>query len=235
MDDENVSELVYEFVGSALCDLFEIPTPEVKQVMVSLDSVQSWQIQKNKAIFTHNTSSFASKVISPSNILEKASFLIKNKSDFQRIINPLDFVKIGLFDFQFANCDRFEDNFNLIYQITNSNKSKIFAIDHASLFMGKAYSETLRPVPETHVSRTILKSNLYSDLKQYLSNQEITRLTDDFFSKIEYVPSIITNLFETFPSDWRFNGLQERLIDFVTSSERNESIKEIVLGQRILS
>lgn len=233
-EDENVSELVYEFVGNELCKLFDIPTPEVKQVKISLDSVQRDQIKMNKAIFTHNSSSFASKIVEHSNIVEKTSFLIKNKTDYNRILNPLDLAKIGLFDLQFANCDRYEDNFNLIYQMT-AKKNKFYAIDHASLFLGKAYSNILKPVPEKHLAKNILKSNLYCNLKKNFSHHEIASISDDFFSKTDSVPEIINNLFETFPSDWRLNDLQKRLITFVTSEERNDSIKEIVYRQKILS
>lgn len=223
--DGEYYELICEVLGSRLAEHFGIPTPEIDYIRIMADSYDPSEIIRNANIIGSNGTSFGSKDIKNHDILDKSRYRIRRKTDFKKIINPLDFIKIGIFDRYVSNIDRHEDNYNLIVEKVGGNKEKIYAIDHALLFNGKRYYDTLSPVLETSLGNNILRSYLFYDLRKYLSSEEIDKTIRNYFDKIEGVEAIINEVFETFPDDWRYsNGFKERVVKYLTDAARIESI-----------
>lgn len=221
------NELICEVLGSCLAMHFNIPTPEIDYIRIIDGSYNPNEIFRNPNIIGQNGIGFGSRDIKNHDILDRSRSRIRGKMNFKKIVNPLDFVKIGVFDRHVSNIDRHEGNYNLIVEKISENREKIYAIDHALIFGGDQHSESLNPVSETSLGKNILRTDLFNDLKNYLGMEEINRTAEEYFLKIDGVEDVVRSAFETFPQEWRYtSNLEERIVEFLINRARIESIRE---------
>jgi hypothetical protein len=126
-------DIYYETVCKSLGDLLGVPIPEASLIEYEPDL-----FVKDYPLLDQPLLGFGSKEIRPNQILAAKTDFIRTKHDFNRIPNPADLVKIGIFDLQFKNMDRNDANFNLIQKLGYADTSKIYAIDHVQCFGGNA-------------------------------------------------------------------------------------------------
>jgi hypothetical protein len=127
------TDLFYELISKKAGDALEVPIPEA----CLLDYRPEQFIDEFPALAIPLVG-FGSKEIHPNHILAAKTDFIKNKHDFNRIPNPDDLIRIGIFDLYFMNMDRNDANFNLIQNKGQRDPMKIFAIDHVQCFGGNA-------------------------------------------------------------------------------------------------
>lgn len=136
-------DLYYELICKSIGDILGIPIPDASLIEYEPEAFILEYPELDEVLV-----GFGSNEISPNNILSAKTDFIHSKHDFNRILNPRDLVKIGIFDLMFMNMDRNDANFNLILDIGVENTSKIYAIDHVQCFGGDQYKSNLKPVPE---------------------------------------------------------------------------------------
>ncbi|GAB4479940.1 MAG: hypothetical protein OHK0057_32790 [Thermoflexibacter sp.] len=99
-------------------------------------------MKANKRYTKPNIIAFSSKEIPNSHLITDFE-VIEKEQDFHKIINPLDLIKIAIFDLWVDNNDRGKAlkiwgyNYNLLFA-PFLGKQQIFAFDHAFYFWRRA-------------------------------------------------------------------------------------------------
>ncbi len=170
---------------------------------------------------------FGSKEIYPNHILAAKTDFIKNKHDFNRIPNPDDLIRIGIFDLHFMNMDRNDANFNLIQNKGQRDPMKIFAIDHVQCFGGNAYKQSLRPTPVDSIGANILRTDYGYSICKYLGKNVLNRILEVYFTNFVALQRNFDEYFDELPAAWEIDeNTKQRIVNFIFDDTRNESVRE---------
>lgn len=165
--------LINECLAACFLNLWNIKTPEAKLMEVDKDLVASEEnLSINHKKFYYNTLCFGSKFIG--NPIDVNNFLISTKKKtYNRLINPLDVMRITLFDTWVENDDRKPTNYNLILEPFN-NKFRILPIDNAYIFSTMAYKDLMSQFVSVSANEHLLVSPLGYLVKKH------TKIDSDF-------------------------------------------------------
>lgn len=169
-------DIYYEMICKSFGDLLGVPIPDACLIEYDPTLFAKEYPQLNQSLL-----GFGSKEISPNNILAAKTDFIENKHDFNRIPNPQDLVKIGIFDLQLMNMDRNDANFNLIQKLGKVEPFKIFAIDHVQCFGGHAHKNSLNTAPVDSIGANILRTDYGSAICKYLGKSELIKILNAYF------------------------------------------------------
>lgn len=220
-------DLIYEVVANDLANYFGIPTPQYKIVRVLESSYSIDDIELNKKYIVTNNIGYGSKEIPFHEIMSKDTSIISNKHDFNLYENPLDFIRIGVFDFHIKNGDRFEGNFNIILDVLSSTKKKFIAIDHIAIFGSPIAKNLFEPRLNDNLVKNILNCSFGKALISYLEMDRIKEVINDYFDRIDGIEVVIRKSFETIPECWRYNeDLPDRILRYLINEERNVYLRE---------
>lgn len=231
---KDFDDLIYEVVAVHLARHFGIPVPDYDFIRINRESYilgRNIQYNQNKKFIVINPIGFGSKIIEHHKILTPNNRL-KDKHDFNSISNPLDYIRIGLFDFHLSNMDRSNENFNLIYDITTEpGKRKIIAIDHTAIFGGTINKNRFTPRLNNNLVSNILSCTLGEQIIKYLNQDRrkdlFQNIIEYYFERTNNIPEVIEACFETIPKEWRYNKeLPQRMINYLVNEKRNVSLQE---------
>jgi len=221
IDATDNTDLIYESVCKTLGDHFNVPIPDIAYIKASEGSWSALSFPSLQA----GLIGFGSKEVSNPNVLSKETALISSKHDFNRIANPSDLLRIGIFDLFIKNTDRSEDNFNLI--TSYGSKDSVFAIDHVATFGGSIAKGRFSPKMESDVGKNILRSEYGRAILKYIDSSERRLLLLEFITQLNNIEDVLNVAFERIPAEWQLTeDLKARICDFLTNDERNYSIKE---------
>jgi len=214
-------DLTYEFVCKHLGNHFGVPMPEIAIVSAKEGSWTPTDIPE----LTPNMIGFASKKVEDSDILSIETALISSKHDYNRIQNPLDLLRIGIFDLHINNMDRCEENFNLIAEY--GTKDSLVAIDHVAAFGGVNGKNRFIPRRVTDVGKNILRSEFGKSVIKYTSQSDRQLVLAEYESQMRNLSPTLDVAFRNMPTDWDVSdNLHERMVTFLTNDDRNQSIIE---------
>jgi hypothetical protein len=150
-----------------------------------------------------------------------------NKSVFNKLYNPIDILRIGLFDLWVANDDRKPTNQNLMLSIDDGGKYTITAIDHAFIFETLGYQHLNPKHFSPSVNDHIILSNLAKIVKRYTNiDASFVKSEKEYFyfcleESLKNFEKIINNI----PIDLGLNNdLTNFLSQFLFDQERNEKV-----------
>jgi len=222
-------DLIYECVAVQLANLFEIPVPSFNFINITPNSydINDLTVPLNKSFIQINPLAFGSLDIKNHEILGPQNDSIYDKHDYNRFINPIDFLKIGIFDFHISNIDRKCPNYNIIFDINYpKGKRKFIAIDHVAIFGGPLLKKRFSPNCNNNLVSNILNcpygEAIIGYLKQDHGSSILNYTIESYFQKVDRIPDIIREFFETIPTQWRYNNdLADRIINYLINEERN--------------
>lgn len=172
--------LINEIVADYLLTLWELPVAETNLVVVPKELIQSEKLSNNHRLGFYDIPCFASRWIE--NSIELNDFMVlPNKRSFNQFLNPIDFLRISLFDEWLENDDRKPTNYNLILE-PYTKKYKIIPIDHAFIFgtMNYKYLNPNEYIPRANDH--LMASEMGSLIKaQMLINQQVINNEMDYF------------------------------------------------------
>lgn len=219
--------VINECIANNLLNSWGISVPGF--VLVSFDKllIQSCNLSANHKVHFYNDLSFGSELIENPIDVNDFTYSVK-KSFYNRIINPIDFFHIALFDLWVENDDRKPTNYNLLFQPLDS-QLKIIPIDHAFIFSTLKHSdlnaEMFSPIDNEH----LLVSDFGRLMKHY------TAIDKDFIEKEkQYFYLCVdncTNTFKEFFSELSGffsmpDGTLEKIEKFLFNAERNKKVFE---------
>ncbi len=229
MKKEEINCLVYEMVCTTLLNKLSIPTPEHALVTVIEDSYVKGQLQANKKYTQPGIIALGSKEIERADLIKDIESLNK-RSEFNKLLNPTDLVKIALFDLWVDNKDRHPGNYNLL---TNMKDGKIqfVAIDHAFTFGGpQAFNIFNETFPVSSYNK-LIKSQYFQSVVKFIEQKELFNIINSFLSLLPQLPinDLLDDIFKQVPKEWEISeALKGRIIAFLQSKQRLVSLKHVI-------
>lgn len=161
--------LINEIICHFLLKIWSIRTPDISIVTVDKSIIPNNLSHHHKPHF-YNNLTFGSKQIS--NTVEMGQYLnITKKADYNKFRDPMDFIKLGLFDIWVENDDRKPSNTNVLFDISG-DKIDIVAIDHAFTFTTQNYNQLLINDICQSYNDNLLHTDLVKEIVKYAKKQK---------------------------------------------------------------
>lgn len=224
---EEFALLVYEWCAVRL--LQELKLPCADQALISIppeiipktiDYSKSWK---------RNALAWGSKEIQ-NNILISEIKNFSTKNFFNQIENPKDLIKIAIFDLWVENCDRKQDNYNLIMD-QNFNKLRFIPIDHGAIFGGFDRIGIFSDALPCTSSNKLIVSALFKSIVCRIPQNEQLQISKDFINLLSQVKvrEVLNDVFSNIPESWKINKtLKDRIEKFLLSDLRIKSLHDTV-------
>ncbi len=220
--------LLNECIASVFLHEWELPSPDtcLMKVDKSLVSELTELSEYHKPLYYDNLC-FGSRLIENTSDLNEIITTI-DKAFYNKIINPLDFLRIALFDTWVENDDRKPTNYNLILA-SEENKFRVIPIDQAYIFNSDGYNhlnpEQYFPIANDH----LLVSDFGKMIKKYYTVDKTfldeskhyfylcTKRCEEHFDALVGELSVLFNFELTYT---------ERLKKYLFNKARNERVFE---------
>ena len=216
--------LVYELLVPIIGNFWGIETPEIGIVEVQ----HQYDAPHNRIhpIFHEGIDAFGCVNLESHDVL-KEEFYVKNRSDFNKLARPLDWVTISLLDLWIDNRDRTKGNSNLLID-PKHNKWVIF--DHYDCFGGTANVGKIDPKLKIHSEGMFMHSQYGQVILNWLNysdyNKEIEKFEHLAKDKTK-IQDIVDNVFSFIPKTWEFTkDLKEHLTHFLLDYKRIDRVIE---------
>ncbi|MGB3588324.1 MAG: HipA family kinase, partial [Tunicatimonas sp.] len=217
--------LIYEVVAHELLQWLNIPTPTIAFVAVTEGSFDRNQLRRNKShceagIICFGSQEVLSRILSP---IES----ISSKHDFNQLDNPLDLLRIALFDQWVGNADRGKPidegyNFNLLIA-DQDKKLQYVAFDHAFIFGGENQLRIFNPQSIRFQKGSLLACEYFWSVLRYIPTENCLNAIEQFFVLLQSNEwhTIISNTIAQCATHWPLPPkMEERIINFLSNPER---------------
>lgn len=237
MHRAEINCLAYEVIANYLLQQLTIPTPEIALVEVAEGTLIKSKITKNKRL-REGEVCFGSEEIKHAQELH-ALQEIKTKTEFNKILNPTDIIKIALFDLWVNNVDRgryFDDvgiNYNLLINPVGS-KQQILAFDNAFIFGGIDQIGVFNPLMGVNANNKLVNTPYYKSLIKHIDQNIFLDIVNNFIPllPINYEESI-SNIVKELSENWALTpNLDARIIAFLSSEEHITNCKNIIIQSK---
>ena len=182
--------LYYELVGTALLRQLGLETPDVAFVQVTPDSFTEDQIPNNALHMRPGVVAFGSKRML-GDVVDDLLYY-RTASEFGKLKNPEDLIRIALFDLWVANMDRGKElwdrpgqhNYNLL-QTPTQGGHRLIAIDHASILGDTLELRAFHPDNlRVSVDGMLFQTRLFGSVMQNLGAEARNKVLDDFLTSV---------------------------------------------------
>lgn len=230
-----------ELVNEILCNYFlqcwDIPVPE--PAIIKFDSVLIEQylaegntINKKYAVFKFNNHYFfGTKFLQSTTEIDLYNLSLKDKRDYNKYQNPLDLVRIGVFDKWIANTDRRSDNSNILMD-TSTAKFRFIPIDNTQSFACQNDYKNLKlALMDTVNNKSILNTPITKSICNFADAKKFSNLDKEIAVNIENTIDLIEPIFENIPSDFGLSKKgKEKIKEILSNKERNKSVSNFYIN-----
>ncbi len=230
--------LTYEVVAHELLQYLNIPTPPIAFVNVTEDSFDRNQLRRNRSHCEAGITCFGSqevvaRILSP---IEKVS----NKHDFNQLANPLDLLRIALFDQWVGNADRgkpIDEGYNYNLLIADQDKKQQYvAFDHAFIFGGENQLRIFNPQSVGFQKDSLLGCEYFWSVIRYIPTENCLNAIEQFFVFLQTDEwhTIISDTIAQCATHWPLPpNMEERVINFLSSRAANRPDRLDMLQETI--
>lgn len=235
MKREELVCLSYELLANRLLNELKIPTPAAAFVVVDENCLDKEKIKYNRRLKPGNIC-FGSREVPQSEVIQ--SIQTFNKHTFNKLDNPLDLIRIAIFDLWVNNVDRgrnFDDGINYNLLLANENKKlKIYAFDNAFIFGGINQIGVFNGSSSVDGYNKLVKSPLYISILKFITKEEFVNVVDNFLPLLSLNYKIIVEeILSQVPDDWYITyKLEERINKFLNNRSRIEAVRRIILNSK---
>ncbi|WP_276980139.1 HipA family kinase [Flavobacterium filum] len=207
------NNLFNEYLAASFCKIWKIPVPDFSLVTVKEEHIPEGY---PKGDFSYPC--FGSFYLE--HAWESGEFLNTWESknyDLEKICNPNDLLKVGLFDLWLCNEDRNHNNNNLLINPTKEG-FQIVAIDHVAIFNSNSFDFKLTQLTEDEVITNTKFCNLLFKRGAKL-NESLEDLEKNFYLCIKGCSKNLSKILSEIPSEWgidvveREKRIRENLFD----------------------
>lgn len=225
-------ELVNEVICNYYCTLWGLISPQPCIIKISSDLVSDYITENGLTLLPRyrkvdfsNRLFYGSKVIT--NPLEIDLYIngLKTKREYNRFFNPMDLIKIGVFDLWIGNKDRKPENPNVLISEVNK-KLQFTPIDHTAAF---GYVANLKELKEIHlhldVKNSLLSTQLSLSILKFAPQVKVRATIDEVSNGISESINSSLEIFAQVPSEWGFSKKAKgNLLEILSNTERNKMI-----------
>lgn len=233
---EEINCLAYEVVAHYLLRHLNIPTPDIALVNVAEGTLDTSKIVVNKRLKVGETC-FGSKALIHSFEIQSIAIL-KGKSEFNKLLNPEDLVRIAIFDLWVNNTDRgrnFGDGFNYNLLLNSvAKKQQIVAFDHAFIFGGINDIGIFSPHISSLSSNKLHLSPYYQSVVKYIDDVAYIHIVEDFVHLLaQDYDTLLTHIIQELDSIWDLSkNLQARIVAQLSDKEQLQQIKNVIIAAK---
>ena len=203
---EEIDFLFYELAGTWLLKRLGIPTQEVAIVKVVKGSYERRQVPQNSTHMEPGVVMFGSRRLKGNIVPDLYRF--QRKKDFKLLLDPIDLLRIALFDLWFENTDRGKPldqghNFNLL-MVPEKRKLRMVPIDHGFLFGGEGGLRMLNPrTLQPRVDNKLFLTPLFADVMGNLAQEEKVQIMNSFLTSLSNLdPDELRPILEAASAHW---------------------------------
>lgn len=230
---EEINCLAYEVVAHALLRKLAIPTPDIALITVAEETLNKKLIKKNRRLNVGDVC-FGSKQVSFVAEVQTLAQL-NNKTEFNKLLNPYDIIKIAIFDLWVNNVDRgrnFGDgyNYNLLLKPIGT-KQEIIAFDHGFIFGGINQIGVFNSNMNALTGNKLYQSAYYKSVIKHINKTDYINIVNNFIPLLfKNYDTLIKNIIEKLGTNWDLSQkLDERIIALLKSNEQIKEIKNIII------
>ncbi len=222
------NKLANELVAYYFLQIWEIKTPEAAIIDVEPDHIQNIISQRYQPRYfqvpcwgTH----FYPESTEFLQFFEQLPYYEREK-----FYNPIDLLRIIIFDLWLSNDDRTANNPNLLLASTE-NGFEFWAIDHEAIFNGNNLGRGIYSLNfyDTLLYHPAIKKLLGNTLKE---NQILERLIEDAYVCIVQCQQNLSEILSFLPEEWQINAneLEELLLSRIFDSDWIASLRNTFLS-----
>lgn len=230
-----------DLINETLCNYFlqcwDIPVPE--PAIINFDNILIEQyladgnaINKKYTRFKFNNHYFfGTKFLQSTTEIDLYNLTLKDKHDYNKYHNPLDLVKIGVFDRWIANTDRRSDNSNILMD-TSTEKFRFIPIDNAQAFACQNDYKALKlPLMNIVNNKSILNTPITKSICNFADPNKFCNLDKEITANIENTIDLIEQIFENVPSVFGLSKKgKEKIKEILSNKERNKSVSNFYIN-----
>lgn len=220
----------YTLINEVICHYFlklwNISTPEI--ALINLESAtMKKDFGSRHKISYYERLAFGSKVMGGT--IDASEFLESTKKvDYNKLYQPIEFARIGLFDMWVENDDRPPDLKNLMLYETEKGY-RFLAIDNAMAFRTGAYDTLADSSFLSTEHNYCLQSTFFKKIRQHLK-ADIGTLLDEkenFYHCTASCHQYFDDIAQLIPKEWGLNeNIKSLIYNFLFNKQRNEAVFE---------
>jgi hypothetical protein len=230
-----------DLVNEILCNYFfqcwDIPVPE--PAIIKFDAILIEQylaegnaINKRYTGFKfENHYFFGTKFLQSTTEIDMYNLSLKGKRDYNKYQNPLDLVRIGVFDRWIANTDRRSDNSNILMD-TSTEKFRFIPIDNTQAFACQNDYKALKlAVMDTVNNKSILNTPITKSICSFADPKKFSNLDKEITANIEITIDLMETIFENIPSNFGLSKKgKAKIKEILSNKERNKSVSNFYIN-----
>jgi hypothetical protein len=232
-----IEDLINEILSNYFFQCWDIPVPE--QALVIFDDIlieqyllENTTISKKYIDFKFDNHYFyGSKFLPNTTEVDLYNITLKNKHDYNKYQNPIDLIKIGVFDKWIANMDRRFNNPNIL--VDNSGvKFKFIPIDNTQSFANQNDYKNLKlALMDTFNNKSILSSPITKSISSFANSKKYSNLANEIIGNIEKSIDLIDPIFENIPSEFGLSKQgKNKIKEILSNNTRNNIISRFYLN-----
>ncbi len=198
------SKLFREYIGASFIKIWGLNVPDFTFVNIKNEHLT---VSQHLQPSFFRTTCFGSKFSKNFKELDKFTSFIepKQKKAFE---NKFDFLKVALFDLWISNEDRYYGNFNLLYDVEDSNR--FVPIDHEMIFNTGSIDRGLELISrEESLLDTPMTNNLFSK-KELRKIDYLPKVQEEYYFCIRKCEEELNQILKEVPDDWLVNIEKEK-------------------------
>lgn len=234
----NMHPPLIDLINEILCNYFlqcwNIPVPP--QAIISVDKelidhfvMEGKHIDKRYKIDDFSSFQFfGTKFIDSVTEIDIYNLNLNNKTDFKKYTNPLDFIKIAVFDKWIGNMDRRKGNPNLLLR-ASADGFTFIPIDHTQAF---AYQENYKNLKLSVMDRadnnSIMLTPMFKSICKFVSTNELKNLSSEILTNIKDTLICLESVFDCVPRSYGLSRSgRNKITEVLSDQDRNKTISNI--------
>lgn len=231
-------EVINEVLAGYFAQCWSLAVPPFALVHISQSLVNHYRNEKVLLSSRYNTCAFDEQIFFGSRLVSCQVEIDDyfsgpyHQSQMHYFNNPLDLLKIGVFDQWIGNFDRKPDNLNVLLAESSNGLLAFSPIDHTAAF---GYASNHREVRDELLYRESKKWLLSHDfvraIAKFTPPEAISDLQANILTGMEVALDTMDFVFEQIPKSWGFSEkARNHLKGFLGNQERNRRIASIYLS-----
>lgn len=228
-------DLINEIICHYLLRVWNIFVPDAAIIKVSKDTLDDYKSKTLDKRYLDNDIEklffFGTKKLENVTEYNRENLVIGDKNQFKKIMNPLDFIKIAVFDNWMANKDRKISNPNLMLQALD-DKFRIVPIDNLQCFACQSdYKGLNKAVMNIFPTGTLIVSDMLKSICNFADSNYISNLETTILDDMNNSVACLDDIFSQIPSEFGLSKAGKgRIKQILSDNIRNSRLSKLYLS-----
>lgn len=230
-------DLINEVLCNRFLEQWGVPVPEPAIIVFDNVLIQQFMEEGNSINTKYMTFDFdnhyfyGTKFLQTATEIELYNLSLKDKHDYNKYQNPLDLIKIGVFDRWIANMDRRSDNPNILVD-TSTPKFSFVPIDNTQAFAYQSQYKALNlAIMNGSNQKTILNTPIVKSIYNFADRNKISNLGKEIADNIDETVANIDSVFEKVPTVFGLSKAgKNKIKEILSDKERNKAIANFYIN-----